>query len=291
MDSKKMTGREALFRGKALLAPVIGDPQTALNESLLMLGKAWKKDKLELVTTLDEALAEDVYAEFMKYVQRRLEREPLQYILETQSFMDILVHVDENVLIPRAETEILVQEALQICDSIPSPRILDMCTGSGAIAVSLATCLPEALITAADISASALDIARRNARKNRVEDRITFVCGDFFAPLPENESYNLIVCNPPYISETEYRDLAPEVQREPYQALYGGKDGLDLYRRFVLEAPQYLNAGGRVLLEIGWRQGQEVSRILSEHGFTAIKVFSDWNGLDRLVRGEFYRLL
>lgn len=187
-------------------------------------------------------------------------REPLQYILGETEFMGLTFHVEPGVLIPRANTEILVEKALAWMK--PGARVLDIGTGSGAIAVSLAKLGRQAQVTAVDVSDRALEIARRNAERNGAA--VEFVKSDCFSAL-KGRKYDMIVSNPPYISEDEMRGLMPEVTREPELALFGGADGLDFYRRISREAPEYLNEGGCLLFEIGWLQKEAVSALVKAH--------------------------
>ena len=187
-------------------------------------------------------------------------REPLQYILGETEFMGLTFHVEPGVLIPRADTEILVEKALAWMK--PGARVLDIGTGSGAIAVSLAKLGRPAQVTAVDVSDRALEIARQNAERNGAA--VEFVKSDCFSAL-KGRKYDMIVSNPPYISEDEMRGLMPEVTREPELALFGGADGLDFYRRISREAPEYLNEGGCLLFEIGWLQKDAVSALVKAH--------------------------
>ena len=174
--------------------------------------------------------------------------------------MGLTFHVEPGVLIPRADTEILVEKALEWMK--PGARVLDIGTGSGAIAVSLAKLGRQAQVTAADVSDRALEIARQNAKRNGAA--VEFVKSDCFSAL-KGRKYDMIVSNPPYISEDEMRGLMPEVTREPELALFGGADGLDFYRRISRDAPEYLNEGGCLLFEIGWLQKDAVSALVKAH--------------------------
>ena len=199
-------------------------------------------------------------AVFRAMLDRRAKREPLQYILGETEFMGLTFHVEPGVLIPRADTEILVEKALECMK--PGARVLDIGTGSGAIAVSLAKLGRQAQVTAVDVSDRALEIARQNAKRNGAA--VEFVKSDCFSAL-KGRKYDMIVSNPPYISEDEMRELMPEVTREPELALFGGADGLDFYRRISREAPEYLNEGGCLLFEIGWLQKDAVSALVKAH--------------------------
>ena len=283
---RPVTGKEALRQGVAFLVEKRFERRIAWLEGRLLLGKAWGKKGIDLVTALEDGLEQETLAEFRRLTALRARREPLQYLLEEQEFMGLPFKVSPAVLIPRGDTETLVHEALEQAKSLAAPRILDVGTGSGAIAVSLAYYLPAAGLWATDISPEALIVARENAARHGVEGRITFLCGDLFAPLSPQVRFDLIVSNPPYLSEKEYKVVDPEVRKEPRQALYGGKNGLDYYSRIAFVAGKHLLPGGRLFLEIGWTQADTVGQILRENNFQEIKIIKDWGGNDRVIIGE-----
>ena len=203
--------------------------------------------------------------DYFKGIKRLIEGVPIQHITHRQEFMKLNFYVDENVLIPRPDTEILVEEAISICKKNNYTKILDLCTGSGAIAVSLAKYLKNVDITALDISKNALKIAKRNARANKVEEKITFIESNLFDNLSNNK-YDIIVSNPPYIKKDEIENLDKEVKKEPLLALDGGIDGLDFYRKIVKNAYKYLNNKGILCLEIGFNQKEDVTNLLEKEG-------------------------
>lgn len=203
--------------------------------------------------------------DYFKGIKRLIEGVPIQHITHRQEFMKLNFYVDENVLIPRPDTEILVEEAISICKKNNYTKILDLCTGSGAIAVSLAKYLKNVDITALDISKNALKIAKRNARANKVEEKITFIESNLFDNLSNNK-YDIIVSNPPYIKKDEIKNLDKEVKKEPLLALDGGIDGLDFYRKIVKNAYKYLNNKGILCLEIGFNQKEDVTNLLEKEG-------------------------
>jgi release factor glutamine methyltransferase len=223
-------------------------------------------------------------AAFHGLVARRAAREPLQYILGTEEFMGMTFQVTPAVLIPRFDTETLVREvAARLSGAV---RVADIGTGSGAIAVGLASLLPEARVVAVDISPEALSVARENARANGVADRVTFGLGDLVAPLAQDQPFDAIVSNPPYIDEAEWTELMPEVRQfEPKGALTPGPDGLLLYRRLAAEAPPMLRPGGFLAVEVGFRQAGAVAAIFRSAGL-AVGVFPDTAGIDRVVMGH-----
>lgn len=253
-----MTIREALRLAAARLEQA-GVPDADVDAAYL-LASVLKEDTLAMRINGHRELAAPQRAAFDALCDRRAVREPLQYILGETEFMGLTFHVEPGVLIPRADTEILVEKALAWMK--PGARVLDIGTGSGAIAVSLAKLGRQAQVTAVDVSDRALEIARRNAERNGAA--VEFVKSDCFSAL-KGRKYDMIVSNPPYISEDEMRGLMPEVTREPELALFGGADGLDFYRRISREAPEYLNEGGCLLFEIGWLQKDAVSALVKAH--------------------------
>jgi release factor glutamine methyltransferase len=281
-----VTGREALQWAVSLLAGLGLDKRVARLESRLILEKAWGKKGLKLITDLDELLDEDAQEKYMSLIGRRVRREPLQYIVEEQEFMSLPFKVSPDVLIPRWDSELLAEEAIGLGKSFVEPRILDIGTGSGAIAVSLAFYLPRCRVWAVDISGPALEVARQNARRNGVGDRVEFLKGDLFAPLPPGIKFHLIVSNPPYLTEEELASLAEEVKKEPRIALDGGKDGLEFYKEIIPAAFEFLLPGGSLLLEVGWQQGGSAAEIMARHGYSRLRVKKDYQGKDRVVIGE-----
>lgn len=201
--------------------------------------------------------------DYFKLIKKLIEGVPLQHITHQQEFMKLMFYVDENVLIPRPDTEILVEEVIKLAKSINAKKILDLCTGSGAIAVSLAKYIEGSQITATDISRKALSIAKLNATNNNVEDKITFVSSDLFQNISE-EKYDIIVSNPPYIKRKVIKTLDEEVKREPIIALDGGNDGLDFYKKIIRNAYQYLKYKGYLCLEIGYDQKDEVIDLINK---------------------------
>ncbi len=233
--------------------------------------------RLEMLLNKRRVLTQAEEAAYEALLIRRETREPLQYILGSQRFMGFSLKTDERALIPRNDTEALCEEALKYIQ--PDSRILDLCTGSGALAVAVKKLCPSAEVIASDISEAALSLARENAAALNADVR--FVQGDCFAPLA-GERFDVIVCNPPYIPETLRGSLQAEVEREPALALFAGEDGLDLYRRIVREAPAHLLPRGRLCLEIGDGQAEAVKDLLRE-SFDDIQVLNDLNGLPRVV--------
>lgn len=213
-----------------------------------------------------------------KLVARRVSGEPLQYILGTQDFMGYTFHVDHNVLVPRADTETLCETvASRIADA--KLRVLDIGTGSGALAISLSLLCPNAAVTAVDISAGALGVARKNAAS--LGACVRFVCSDLFTAL-EGEQFDVIVSNPPYIRTRDIDLLGENVKNEPHLALDGGEDGLDFYRKIISQAVHYLSDGGLVVFEVGHDQSQDVKNLLTA-GYKDVFTVHDLCGIERVV--------
>ena len=200
---------------------------------------------------------------YFKAIKRLINGEPIQHITHQQEFMKLNFFVNEDVLIPRPDTEILVEEVIKIARKINAKKILDMCTGSGAIAVSLAKYLDNVEITAVDISEKSLDVAKTNAKNNEIENKITFIESNLFENIV-NEKYDIIVSNPPYIRKDVIKTLTKEVQKEPKIALDGGYDGLDFYRKITHQSEEYLKFNGYLCFEIGYDQKKEVIKIIND---------------------------
>lgn len=225
-------------------------------------------------------IKEKQYLEEIKILKKGV---PIEHITHQKEFMKLSFFVDKNVLIPRQDTEILVEEVINIAKKNNSKKILDLCTGSGAIAVSLAKYLPQAEITAIDISNEALKIAKKNAISNNVENQITFISSDMFTNLNE-EKFDVIVSNPPYIKTNVIKNLDIQVQNEPYIALDGGKDGLDFYKKIINESYQYLKYNGYLCLEIGFDQKIDVIELIENtESFTGTYSKKDLFDNDRII--------
>jgi len=211
---------------------------------------------------------------------------PVQYVMGKTEFCGLDIEVNKNVLIPRPETELLVEAGVGFVRAIPMPRILDLCTGSGCVAIALTKRIPGCRIVASDISEEALCVARLNAEKHGVGDSIEFVKSDLFADL--KGSFDIILSNPPYISGPEFSDLPDEVLKEPRIALYGGEDGLDFYRRIFACAGRFLKSGGHIALEAGYGQADAIiSIITSSVGFEFIGATKDFNDIDRIIAAKW----
>ncbi len=220
---------------------------------------------------------------FDALIERRATGEPVQYIVGEAEFYGLPFRVTRDVLIPRPETEHLVEKVIELAAGFAAPRIVDVGTGSGAIAVALAANLPPAAIAATDVSAAALAIARENSTRNGVADRIRFFVGDLLAPVA-GEQFDLAVSNPPYVPEGDRDSLAVEVRGyEPAQALFAGVDGLAIYRRLISQAFAALAPGGFVVLEIGYGQQAAVRALLADAGFAQVAFAADLQGIPRVA--------
>ncbi len=240
-------------------------------------------DRVGLYLNFDRPLTTEELGRYRERVARRAKREPLQYILGRAEFWSLPFRVGPAVLVPRPETEVLVEEALQ--RAAPDASILDIGTGSGAIAVALAHELPEARITGIDISPEALAIAVENARENGVAERISLHTADFNRL--SQAQFDLVVANPPYIADADLHGLMPEVRDfEPSLALRGGPDGLDSYRALTRQASGLLVPGGWLLLEVGIDQAEAVKDLLAAVGLTEIFCRDDYSGVPRVIGGR-----
>ena len=254
----------------------------------LLLAEVLGMNRVELYVNFEQPLNRAEVDHYRELIRRRGEGEPVAYILGRGFFRNHEFKLDSSVLIPRPETEHVVDAALDILmegDWQASPTVLDLGTGSGAIAISLAAGFPDAGITATDASQEALDLARQNADAAGVGLRTRFVLSDMFEDLDPVATFDLIVSNPPYISKDEWVVLPRDVREyEPRGALYGGEDGLDFYRVIARQAPQFLKPRGGLVLEIGATQGMAVTKLLAETGkFRAAGVMKDYAEMDRIV--------
>ena len=277
----KYTIGDALLAGIALLKE--NKIESAGEDARVIMAHCLGHDKLYITVHRDDILGDEEKKIFFSAVQRRAKNEPVAYITHSREFMSLDFYVDENVLVPRPDTEILVEKIIELCGG-GKTRIFDICTGSGAIAVSLAKYMPECRVCGLDISATAVKIARKNAVANGVDDRCEFKVADALC-LPEF-SADCIVSNPPYVSAAEMTALMPDVSDfEPHIALYGGDDGLTFYRSISQNAPSRLSDGGILAFEVGFTQSKDVSDIMSCAGFKNIQTVRDLSGTERVVFG------
>jgi len=259
-----------------------------MTEAEILFTEVLDCDKMDLFLNKEYFLAKDQSTRITKALKRRINSEPMQYILGRLEFFGLEFEVDRNVFIPRQETEILVETAIKIVQrtAYSVRRILDLGTGSGCIAISLAKFLKGAKIFATDISHKALEVARVNALLNNAE--VSFLQSDLFSNYElRTKNYELIISNPPYIPTHEIDTLQPEIKYEPRIALNGGQDGLDFYRRIIAQSPSYLNECGFLILEMGFNQREVVENILQQSGnFKIVEVVKDYSGIDRVIIGK-----
>ena len=279
-----MTIKETIRKGMIILKTNnVTEPNI---KSRLIMQYVLNKPREYLVVYDKKELTLRQEVNYFKAIKKLCQGIPIQHITNRQEFMKMTFYVDENVLIPRQDTEILVEEVIKIAKKINAKKILDLCTGSGAIAISLAKYIDKSNITAVDISSKALNVAKLNAKNNEVEDRITFVESDLFENL-KKEKYDIIVSNPPYIKKEVLKKLDKEVQKEPKLALNGGYDGLDFYKKIIKNADEYLKFNGYLCFEIGYDQKEDVENLLKEQEkYANITCKKDLCDNDRVVSGK-----
>lgn len=231
----------------------------------------------------NKEVSKDQEERYVQNIERLISGTPLQHITKTQEFMKINFFVNEDVLIPRPDTEVLVEEVIEITKRLTRPKVLDLCTGSGAIAISIAKYAKNAVIYASDISKNAIKVAKKNAKTNGVDNRIEFIESDLFDSIPKTK-FDIIVTNPPYIKRSEISKLDIEVQKEPQMALDGGIDGLEFYRKISNNAYDYLKYNGYLCMEIGFDQKEFVLDILNyEKRYSGTYSKKDLYGNDRII--------
>ena len=274
-----MTYREAVEFGTKCLTDA-GVPDAAL-DAWYLLQMVCKIERSYYYVHGEEDITQDAQKEYEIAVQKRAEHIPLQYIIGEQEFMGLRFKVNSNVLIPRQDTETLVEQVLKIVK--PGMKVLDLCTGSGCVLISVLKNAPELTGMGSDISKTALLVAKENAKLHEVDAE--WVRSDLFDNI--TETFDVIMANPPYIPTGEILSLMPEVRDfEPENALDGGADGLDFYRKIAGHVKDYLNPGGYVYMEIGYDQGEAVSELMRNAGFTEVEVIKDLARNDRVVKGK-----
>jgi release factor glutamine methyltransferase len=254
----------------------------------LLLANVLKCKRLDLYLTFDRPLKDDETQNYRELLKRRAGFEPLQYILGTVEFYGLMFKVNPSVLIPRQETEILVETVINSISKEGPCSILDIGTGSGIIAISIAKHLPNCRVTAVDISEDAIAVAKDNATLNNVDSRINFVHLDITNGTVLPGKFDIVVSNPPYISSKDYEELKPELKvYEPKMALTDYFDGLSFYRKILSSAENYLNMKKRIYFELGEGQSASVKDIMEQNKFINIKITKDYLGIDRVITGEF----
>ena len=274
-----MTYREAVEFGTKCLTDA-GVPDAAL-DAWYLLQMVCKIERSYYYVHGEEDITQDAQKEYEIAVQKRAEHIPLQYIIGEQEFMGLRFKVNSNVLIPRQDTETLVEQVLKIVK--PGMKVLDLCTGSGCVLISVLKNAPELTGMGSDISKTALLVAKENAKLHEVDAE--WVRSDLFDNI--TETFDVIMANPPYIPTGEILSLMPEVRdHEPILALDGMEDGLYFYRKIVAQAGEYLEQGGWLCFEIGYDQGEALKEMMTEAGYGQVKIIKDLAGLDRVVRGR-----
>lgn len=276
-----MTIREAM--NKATIKLKMENLDSPKLKARLLMQFILNQTRQYLMVYDEKKLTQEQEKKYLEAVEQLIKGIPLQHITHRQEFMKMDFYVNNHVLIPRPDTEVLVEEVIQIAKKINAKKILDLCTGSGAIAVSLAKYIEGSEVTATDISREALEIAEINAQKHQVDKQIAFLRSDLFADLPK-EKYDIIVSNPPYIKKEIIKTLDEEVQKEPYIALDGGKDGLDFYRQIIQQSYEFLKYRGYLCLEIGYDQKIDVIELIEqEEKYVGTYGKKDLYGNDRVI--------
>ena len=276
-----MTIKEALNKGMIMLkSNKIESPKL---KSRLLLQYILKKPRQYIIVYDKNEITKQEQWEYFVNIEKLTKGIPLQHITHRQEFMKMDFYVDENVLIPRPDTEILVEEVINIANKIENPVILDLCTGSGAIGISIAKNVKNAKVYAVDISEKALEIAKKNAESLRVKQRVNFIKSDLFEKIRKMK-FDIIVSNPPYIKREDIDYLSQEVKKEPKIALDGGIDGLDFYRKIVSQSYEYLKYGSYLCFEIGYDQKIDVIEIIeNENKYINTYCKKDLYGNDRVI--------
>lgn len=254
-------------------------------EAQILLAHTLQCNRVSLYTNYDQPLAADELARYRALIQRRLAGEPVAYLVGEQEFWSLLFYVDDAVLIPRHDTETVIEVILDLLpDRQAALAIADIATGSGAIAVTLAKELPKAQVVATDLSPRALAMAARNAERNGVAARVHARQGDLLACLAAGERFDVLVSNPPYVRSGDIEALSAEVRHEPHQALDGGPDGLSVLARLIAAAPGHVAPGGWLVLEHGFDQAEDVARLIADTGaFGATELRRDLGGNARVT--------
>lgn len=275
-----MTIKEALTEAINLLKK--SNIENPIQQAKIVLANVLQKSKEYILINENEILQEEVYNEFIKKAESVAKGMPLQYITQAQEFMGMEFFVDENVLIPRPDTEILVEEVLNLIGKQENLKIIDICTGSGAIAVSIAKNTNNCKVYAVDISSGALEVAKKNAVKNGVDKKINFIISNMFEQINCNEKFDIIISNPPYIETKTISTLSIQVQKEPKIALDGGVDGLDFYRNILMNSKKYLKENGTIAMEIGYNQKKAVTDLFKNQ-YKNVYCKKDLSGNDRVI--------
>ena len=276
-----MTIKEALSKGMIILKN--NNVESPKLKARLLLQYILKQTRQYIIVYDNKDISKKEQFEYFINIEKLTKGVPLQHITHLQEFMKMDFFVDENVLIPRPDTEILVEETIKIAQRMKAPKILDLCTGSGAIAISIAKNVSNAEIYAVDISEKALKVARKNAERLEVVKKVKFIKSNLFNEIGKNK-FDIIVKNPPYIKKEDIQYLSDEVQNEPLLALDGGLDGLDFYRKILNQAIDYMKFDGYICMEIGYNQKEEVLELIKQNNqYTDTYSKKDLHGNDRII--------
>ncbi|NMC56578.1 MAG: peptide chain release factor N(5)-glutamine methyltransferase [Eubacteriaceae bacterium] len=281
---------EALKQGVDILSKGKSEINMPLLDAQIILCHVTDRDKAYLIAHSDEILTELGRDEFFDYINKRASGCPIAYLTGKKEFMGLEFFVDENVLIPRDDTEILVNCVLDFAKQYKNPKILNIGVGSGCIEVAIAHYNTDAEITGIEKYDRAICIAQKNIDRYSLGERIRLIKSDMFDGLDNNEHFDIICSNPPYITKDEMESLSIDVlEFEPYTALYGGEDGLDFYKIIASQAKEYLNSNGLIAVEIGYAQKESVCDIFIKKGYENITCHKDLSGYDRVVTAQYIK--
>lgn len=280
-----MTIRDIIIKYSEELKEISDTPR--LDVELILQKSLGDVDRIYIHINLNKELSNDEYNLFLSMIKDRINGRPVAYIVGNREFMGLDFFVKEGVLIPRPDTEVLVEEIIELCKNKDKVEILDIGTGSGAITVSLAKYIEKSTIKSLDISDIPLEVGKKNAINNGVDNKIEFIKSDLFSSIEDkNIKFDVIVSNPPYIPKKDMETLHTQVKDyEPYNALEGGIDGLDFYRDITEQSKCYLKEDGILAYEVGHDQAKDVSEIMKDNGYTKIYTKKDIQGIDRVVIG------
>lgn len=288
-DGENLTIGDMLIKAYSILKKQ--NIETYMLDAQLLLCKVLKKDKVFLIINRNMEIDDKLSQQFFKYIEMRKNRMPIKYILKECEFMGINFYISRGVLIPRPDTEILVERAINEIKNNNYKYICDLCCGSGVIGISIAKLLSELnlKVVCSDISPSAEEVTKKNIQRLKVKDRVEFIRSNLLNFAHENNcKFDMIVCNPPYIEEDVIPTLDDDVKKyEPMIALSGGKDGLYFYRKICHEALAVINKGGMLCFEIGYNQKESVKRIMEENKFKNVECIKDLAGFDRVIIGKY----
>ncbi|ADL08786.1 peptide chain release factor N(5)-glutamine methyltransferase [Thermosediminibacter oceani] len=283
-----MNVKEALDYGRKRLTTA-GVESPSLDAEVILANVLGVR-RIDLFIHPERRLCAEEIRTYRALVEKRSSRVPVAYITGSKEFFTLDFHVREGVLIPRPETEFLVEEILRRISWVTKPKVVELCCGSGAVAVSVAFFKKDAVVYASDISETAGDVTLLNAVKHGVEDRVLFLKGDLWEPFEAEGlgDFDVVAANPPYIPSGEIENLPEDVKYEPRVALDGGPDGLKFYRRIIAGAPRFLKPGGSIVLEFGKDQAGQIADLLKRAGFGGIKILKDYAGLERVIAASLH---